>query len=168
MATDPASPLGYGMLATYCTVSLPMPDGSTRIVTTVQPTFGIATDPRTGQVLPSYASGRQLLAGAMVCRLSTERNTLPDVYIPTTTAQYGLDLLDNADADMTADEVGQLSASVDAQLQMDERIVTSTTFSVLASDTLLVPITARDGQGPFKLTLAIDTLNQNLSVLASP
>ncbi len=73
MSADPSSILGFGLFATYCTVTLPMPDGSVRTLTTVQPTFGIATDPRTGQTLPSVASGRQLLGGAIVCRLSTER-----------------------------------------------------------------------------------------------
>lgn len=172
MTADPSSVLGYGLFCTYCTVTLPMPDGSTRTITTVQPTFGStlgpATDPKTGKVLPSDASGRQLLGGAIVCRLSTERNTLPDVHIPSTTTQYGIDLLDNADADMTLSDVAQLSASVDAQLRLDERIVTSTTSATLVSDTLLVSIAARDGTGPFKLVMAIDTLTQDLTVLATP
>lgn len=168
MTADPSSVLGYGLFGTYCTVTLPMPDGSFRTLTTVQPTFGIATDPRTGKVLPSAASGRQLLGGALVCRLSTERNTLPDVHIPSTTTNYGLDLLDNADADMGLAEVAQLSASVDAQLRGDERVITSTTSATLVDSTLLVPIAVRDGAGPFRLVLAIDTLNQDLTVLTSP
>lgn len=169
---DALSPLGHGLLALYCTAILPFPDGNggviLRAVTTVQPTLGLATDTRTGALLPSAASGRLLLIGAVECRISAPLGGLIDTTIPTTTAQYGVDLLDVVAADMTTSETAQLSASVDAQIKSDERIRNSTTAATLAGDTLLVSISLLDGAGPFRLTLSIDVLNQNLTVLTSP
>lgn len=171
--TAPASPLGFGLLAIYSTAVLPVPDpdGGPPVmvaVTTVQPTLGLATDPRTGKRLPDVASGRLLLAGAIECRLSTPIGTLPDVVVPTTLGNYGIDLLDTGYADLTVHEAGMLGADVDAQVRMDERVVTTTTNASAANDLLIVAIKVTDGAGPFALTLAIDTLNANLSVLSSP
>lgn len=166
-------PLGLGLLAAYCTVILPYPDGNggsyMASVTTVQPTFGLGRDPRNplGPPLPDTASGRVLLVGAVLCRLSCPRNGLIDTEIPTTTAQYGVDLLDIIAADLSATDAGMLASDIDGQVQMDERIVDSTTTAVLAGNTLVVPIALVDGKGPFRLTLAIDVLTRDLSVLSS-
>lgn len=169
---DVASPLGLGLSCTYCTAILPFTDAVgnivMRAVTTIQPPMGLGTDPRTGRPLPSVVSGRPLLAEAVLRRVTTKRATLPDTKVPTTTANYGTDLTEAANADMLPEDAGQLSASVDAQARLDERVVSSTTTAALVGDTLLVPIMLRDGAGPFKLTVAIDVLTANLSVLSSP
>lgn len=163
-----ASPLGYGMLATYCTVTLPMPDGSTQTTTTVQPTLGLGVNARTGALLPSATGGLQLFAGAIQCRLSTARGGLLDVEIPTTLGAYGIMLPDYLNADMGEEEAGMISAAVDAQVRLDERTIASLTRGVVGGDTLLLPITIQTGEGPFKLTLAVDTMSADISVLASP
>lgn len=171
-APDPSSVLGYGLSATYCTMILPYVDDTgtivMRAVTTIQPPLGVGTDPRSGAVLPSVVSGRPLLAEAILRRVSTVRGTLPDTAIPTTTASYGIDILDSANADLTEEEAGQLSASVDAQCRQDERIVSSTTAGALVGNVLILPIVLRDGSGPFRLTLGIDVLDANLSILSAP
>lgn len=172
--TSPAatSPLGTGLLATYCTCILPTLDAGGAIVrrafTDVQPTFGIGTNPMTGATYPSVASGRPLLTGAIVCRLSTARGTLPDTKVPTTLGNYGIDIIDAIDADMTATEAGMLQSDIDAQVQQEQRIVTSTTTATTAGDTLVVGLALTDGAGPFSLTLAINTLTSNLAVLSAP
>lgn len=172
MATSTTDPQGYGLLAAFCTAVLPFPDGSggvyMRAITTVQPTLGLGTDPRTGALLPDIASGRQLLVGALLCRISTARGSLVDTQIPTTTAQYGIDISDSADADMSPQDAGQLSAGIDSQISADERVKSSLTAGALVGDTLVLPITVTDRAGPFKLTLAISTLTADLSVLSSP
>lgn len=169
---DPRSPLGYGLRATYCTVVLPFPDGSggtvSRAVTTVQPPLGIGTSPKTGKVLTSCASGRTLLADALLCRLSCRRGGLPDTNVPTKTANYGINLLDYVNADMDAAGIGQIVAVVDAQMRADERVIDSTTTGTLIGSTLILAITITDGAGPFKMTLAIDLLVSDLSILSSP
>jgi len=172
MAIDTSSPLGLGLLATYCTAVLPFPDGNggtvMRAVTAVQPTLGLATDPRTGALLPSSAAGRQLLSGALLCRLSTPRGGLPDVNIPTVVGNFGLDLLDSVDSDLDSRSAGELSAQVDAQVGLDERVIGSVTAATVAGDTMVVPIVITDGNGPFRLTLAISALAADLTVLSSP
>lgn len=169
---DATSALGFGLYAVYCTAILPYPDGNggavMRAITTVQPTLGLATDPKTGAPLPDAASGRTLLVGAIECRIVTPLGGLIDTTIPTTTAQYGVSLDDAIAADMTTAEAAQFSSGIDAQIRLDERVKNSTTTAVLVGDTLAVPITILDGQGPFRLTLAIDVLTQDLSVLSSP
>lgn len=168
MTTNSADPLGFGLSCTFCTVVLPWPDGSRRAVTTIQFPFSTGTSPATGKLLPSVTSGRPLLAEAIIRRISTARGTLIDTKIPTTVGNYGIDIQDTVDADMTPEDIGQLSASIDAQIRQEERVIRSTTAAVLAGDVLLVPIQLVDGAGPFRLTLSVSTLNGNLQVLSTP
>ncbi len=169
---DSTSPLGFGLLVAYCTAVLPYPDGNggsfPRAITTVQPTLGLGTDPRTGTLLPDAASGRQLLVGAVLSRISTARGTLPDSEIPTTLAQYGVDVLDAIAADFTGAAAAEFVSQIDGQIQQDERIRNSTTTATIAGDVLVVPMALVDGAGPFRLVVTIDTLTQDLSVLSSP
>ena len=168
-----SSPLGLGLACTFCNAVLPFPqpNGAPPIFKTisdVQPPLGLGTDPKTGAVLPSTVSGRVLLAQALVRRLSTSRGGLPDTKIPTTTGNYGLDLLDYVYADMTPEDVGMVAALVDAQCRQDERVISSNTTAALVGSLLVISINIVAGVGPFKLTLAIDVLVQDLSVLATP
>lgn len=165
------SPLGYGLLTTFCTAVLPFPQAGgappiMRAITVVQPTFGLATDPSSGALLPDVASGRTLLAADVIRRLSTAIGTLPDTKIPTTMGRYGVDLLDSIAADMTTADIGQFCAQIDAQIKLEERIVNSRTTAVLAGNILLVNIALVDGSGPFQLVLAVNVLTQNLQVLS--
>lgn len=167
-APDTSSPIGYGLSCTFCSVALPIPGGGTRVYTCVQPPFGVGTSPTTGAVLPSTTAGRPLLAEAIIRRLSTVRGTLPDTKIPTVVGNYGIDIGDAVAADMTPDDVGQLSASIDAQIRQDERVGQSRTTATLVDEILVVPINVVDEGGPFKLTLGINALTGDLSVLSSP
>lgn len=170
MATvNSASALGYGLLCSYCTVVLPDANGNPVPVTAVQPTFGkgyAPTDPRMTP-LPSAAAGRQLLIGALICRLACTNAQMPDYAIPTTLGTYGIDLGDMVFADMTPADVGAFAAAVDAQLRQDERIVQSRTTATLAGDILVVNIALVDGVGPFKLTFTINVLSQDITVLSA-
>lgn len=168
------SPLGYGLSCTYCVVTLPIPQMAGPPVflpiAAVQPPLGVGLSAR-GVVLPDVVSGRPLLAEAIVRRLSTSRGTLPDTAIPTTVGNYGLDILDYVYADMTTEGAGMLAALIDAQISQEERVVSSSTTVVLVGaplSTLLISINLVDGAGPFKLTLSIDVLNADLTVLSSP
>lgn len=170
MATN-TSPLGFGMLATFCNVVLPFPQPGTaapimRTVTTVQPTFGFATVPSTGATIPSTGSGRTLLLADVIRRISTAKGSVPDFNIPTKLGRYGIELLDYVNADMTAAEIGQFCASLDAQIRQDQRIANSRTTAALAGNVLVATINLVDGAGPFSLILAISTLTKNLQVLS--
>lgn len=166
---DTASPLGYGLLATYCTATRTLPDGSTETVTTVQPTLGLGVNTKTGALLPSASAGQQLLAGALQCRLSTAPSGLVDVEIPTTLGPYGFQVLDLLNADMDDETAGMVSASVDAQIRQDERVAASITKGGLVDSTLVLSSLVQTATGEkIKLTLAIDTLAGDLTVLSSP
>lgn len=167
------SPLGFGLSCTFCTVVLPVTDPDTNVISTqaftaIQPPLGIGTNPTTGRLLPSVVSGRPCLSEALVRRYATVRGALPDHIIPTTVGAYGLDLLDIIDADMTQAESAQLSSDLDAQAQLDERVISTLTTATLANDTLIVAQVVTDGVGPFAQTLAVSTLNANITVLSAP
>jgi hypothetical protein len=166
------SPLGTGLSCTFCTVTLPFPDGLggvvQRAVTTIQFPFGVGTAPGSSAPLPSVTSGRPLLSEAIVRRWSTARGSLPDVNIPTTLGNYGIDILDSANADMTIAEAGALSADLDAQAQQEQRLVTSNTTATVLNNLLVIAANLVDGTGPFRLTIAINVINQNLQLLSGP
>jgi hypothetical protein len=61
-----------------------------------------------------------------------------------------------------------LSAKIDAQVRLDERVSFSFTQCTILGDILMVNISVKSSLGPFKLTLAINLLNGNLSVLSAP
>lgn len=157
------SALGYGLSCGYCAATLPFPSPDSLLpvmltVTALQPALGIGRDPKSGALLPSATSGRQLLAEAIARRLSTARGTLPDTKVLTTVGNYGLDLLDYADADMTTSDCGRLAASIDAQCRQDERVINSVTTAAVVDSTLIIITRLTDGAGPFRLTTTIDLL----------
>ena len=169
--TTKSSPLGFGLIATYCAAVLPYPQPGTKAPTyvtvlDVQPSLGLATNPVTNAAIPSTASGRTLLIADVIRRISTTRGSLPDVNVPTQLGRYGIDLLDSVNADMTPDDIGHFAAAVDGQIKQDERVVNSRTSCVLSGYVMLVTIDLVDGAGPFKLILAINTLTQNVQVLS--
>jgi hypothetical protein len=161
------SPLGVGLACTYCSVTLPMPGGTTQIFTIVQPSFGMGTDPNTGYLIPETVSGRTLLIHALIRRISCKRGTLPDVVIPTNKGRYGVDVLDFANADMPDEDIGQMAAAIDDQFRQDERVVTSTTTATLSNNVLTITSLVQDATGPFRLTFAANLLTQNLTLLSS-
>lgn len=158
--------LGGDLNLTQCTAILPMPNGVPggvlAPVTGVQLTLGWATNPITGQALPSFATGRANLAGAIMRRLTTTRGQLVDVVTPSTTANYGNDQSENLNADLTTRELGIIAAGVDAELKKDERIVRTSTTCTGSSNALLEEITVTDGVGPFKLILAVTDVSTTL------
>ena len=165
-----SSPLGFGLVATFCTAILPFPISggapTLRAITTVQPTLGLGTTPTTGALLPSTASGRTLLLADVIRRISTTRGTVPDINIPTKLGRYGIDLLDYVNADMRPQDTAQFAATVDGQIKQDQRIINSRTSATLSGNVLVVTINLVDGAGPFTLILAINLLTQNLALLS--
>lgn len=167
MQNPTTSPLGTGLSCTFCTAILPYPSAGifpTLVpITTIQPPLGLGTAPgTTSPPLPSSVSGRPLLAESIVRRLATARGTLPDTATPTTVGNYGLDLADSVDADMTQSDAGRLAASVDAQCRQDDRVFYSHTTAALTASTLNVVIQLVDGAGPFKLTLPISLVTNQI------
>jgi hypothetical protein len=151
MATD----YGHDVSVTQRTVVLPFPDGTSRAVTAVQHALD-----------QSETSGRPLLGEALLRRLVMYRGTLIDVVIPSTTANDGTDVTQFVNADFSPREIAMLGASVDAEMRKDERVVGSSTQASLVGEVLLLPINITDGEGPFRLTLAVSDVVQLLSVPA--
>jgi hypothetical protein len=152
MATD----YGHDLSCTYRTVVLPMPDGSTAAVTAVQPSLDGAE-----------VSGRACLAEALVRRLATSRGTLIDVVAPSTTANYGNDVLGLLNEDVDARTLAMMGASVNAEMRKDERVVDAETRVTLipgiaGPNSLLLDITITDGVGPFKLVLMVSQVTVQL------
>lgn len=172
MQMPTTSPLGYGLSCLLCTCLLPYPSAALTptmvAITTIQPPLGLGTAVgTTAPPLPDVVAGRQLLAEAIVRRLSTARGTLPDTAAPTTVGNYGIDIADNIDADMTASDCGRLAASIDAQCRQDERVFYSNTTATLANSILTIVVVLVDGAGPFKLTLAVSLVTSQLLAAAT-
>ena len=172
MTTTPTtSPLGYGLSCTFCSCVLPMPGPgilpTQTVVVAIQPPMGLGTNPTSGATLPSAVSGRSALTEAILRRISTARGTLPDSKAPTTVGNYGIDVGDYVNADMSQSDCGRLAAAIDAQCRQDERVINSVTTATLAGDFLTIVIRLWDGAGPFKLTLAINVLVGNLQILGT-
>ncbi len=148
-------PLGYDVSVTYRTVALEYPDGSTRVVTAFQSALDQAE-----------VSGRVCLAEGCARRLVSPRQSLVDVEVPSTTANYGTDLTENLNADLDPRGLAMVSAGVDAELRKDERVVRSVTNAALIGDLLMVPINLFDAAGPFKLVLSIGSVN--VAILSAP
>ncbi len=151
--------LGHDLSCTMRTVALVMPDGSTQLVTAVQPSINM-----------SEVSGRRNLAEACVRRITTGRGTLIDVVIPSTTANYGTDVKVYQNADVTAKALAQIGAGVEAELKKDERIVRAPTVASFVGTwpdgVLMLDITIVDADGPFKLILAIGQVTT--TILSTP
>lgn len=140
MAVDYGSDLSCTLRA----VALPFPDGTTRVVTAVQPTLDMAE-----------VSGRTCLVEALVRRLTTFRGTLLDVVIPSTTANYGTDVSGWLNDDIDARGLAMLGSAVDAELRKDERVERVATTATLVANVLMLSIEVVDGDGPFTLVLAV-------------
>lgn len=161
---------GSDLSLTYCTTVLPYPNGqpggTLTSFTGVQLTLGWATDPRLGTTLPAMSTGRATVAEAVIRRLVTARGTLIDIVFPSTTANYGYDIANALNDDITARVLGMLGANIEAELRKDERIIRAPTTVTSAGDVLIVSIQVFLASGPFKLVLAISQVS--VSLLSGP
>ena len=146
---------GVDTSITLRTVALPFPDGSVRPVTALQPdkTFRVSR-------------GRERLSDSLVCRLLTDRGTLPDVVIPSTTRNYGTNVEDFVNADMGPGERARAGSVIAAECRKDSRVIRAECSPTAAGPALIAPITVYDGAGPFPLVLAVSDVST--SVLSAP
>ena len=146
---------GVDTSITLRTVALPFPDGSVRPVTALQPdkTFRVSR-------------GRERLSDSLVCRLLTDRGTLPDVVIPSTVRNYGTNIEDNVNADMGPRERARAGAFIGAECRKDSRVVRADASVTQAGPALVTSITVYDGAGPFPLVLAVSEVSA--TILSAP
>lgn len=126
-------------------VSLPMPDGSTRTTTI----FDLAAD-------SAMVSGRQCLAEALARRLVTARGTLisnPD---------YGTDVTAYVNDDIDARTLAKIASEVDGEMLKDERVVHSATTAAFLGGVLVLSVNITDGLGPFKLVLSVSDVTVSI------
>ncbi len=144
MATD----YGLDTSITLRTVALPFPDGSTRAVTALQPDkdFHVST-------------GRARLSDSLVCRLLTDRGTVPDVVIPSTTRNVGYNVEDLLNADLDVRGRAEAAAFVGAECRKDSRVNRADVTTTPIANTVTISIAVYDGRGPFPLVLAISDVS---------
>ena len=97
-------------------------------------------------------SGRQALAQAIARRLSTRRGELAVIGDD---PDYGLDVRDFLNDDVGAVGTFEIEAAVSAEVLKDERVASATVTAQIVSGALLLAIGLVDGDGPFRLTLAV-------------
>ena len=97
-----------------------------------------------------FVTERRALAEALLCRLTTPRGSLFYDF------DYGFDLRSFISA--PAPQPGYLEMQVRSELEKDERVESVEVETTFISDTLTVRLTVTDGNGPFKLTIAVSNL----------
>lgn len=98
----------------------------------------------------AMVSGRTSLAQACARRLSTDRGTLLD------DPNYGYNLTEFVNADVSPADVAALRSGVEAECLKDERVLACTADAVLGRDGVLtITITLTDADGPFELVLSV-------------
>ena len=103
-------------------------------------------------VAPSrFVSGQRAVAEAIARRLQTPRGALID------SRDYGFDLRDYVNADLTRPQMAALLGSVTAECQKDERVESAdVTIRFLGETELRVTINLMTAVGPFTLVMSID------------
>lgn len=102
-------------------------------------------------------SGRTALAQSLYRRWTTDQGTL--IGDP----NYGKNLTNYINDDVTTAEIGQIVAIAVAEAKQDERVVDITGEGRLAEDgTLYLTFEVIDGQGPFTLTIAVSAVTVTL------
>jgi phage baseplate assembly protein W len=139
MSVDPRT-VDYGTDLAWGlqTVTLPFPDGSMRTVQVYD------VDPDWKEV-----TGREGLGQALARRLVTTHGSLID------DPDYGEDVRDYINDDVSASDLQQLARKVEAQFVKDERVQRAAVVATYAAGLLTLVCTIWDGAGPFKLTLQI-------------
>ena len=94
-------------------------------------------------------SGRMCAVQAWARRLITPRASLVD------DPNYGYDLSDYIDADVTEQEIKEIQGGVDEELVKDERCLSCASTVTFLSGKLRVVAVCVDADGPFKLTLEV-------------
>lgn len=105
----------------------------------------------------AVVTGRALLGEALARRLTTPRGRLID------DPNYGLDLTEYLNADLSQRDVGILGAQIKAECEKDERVVSAdVTALVNINGKLTVTIIIDDGDGPFPLVLAVSDVSASI------
>ena len=108
--------------------------------------------------MPSYmASGYQCVAEATARRWSTAPGTLID------DPDYGLDLTDSVNDDLSPVALKRLAARLNAEAQKDERVLTcSATVTLTVAGLLTVVASIQTSAGPFQLVLAVSAVSTSI------
>ena len=104
----------------------------------------------------SEVSGLRCLAEALARRITTPRGRLID------DPNYGIDVADWLEDDLTDAELGQVAAQIDGEIGKDERVVSSSTVVTFNGGVLIATISGKSGAGPFKFVLAIDAVTTTI------
>lgn len=141
------------------TSGLGTPTLSTSVPGTTLPNYGhdlsCTTDLDPAMV---EVDGVTCLAQALFRRVITPRGTLID------DANYGFDLTQFINDDLSTSDLARVGAGVDAEFLKDERVFrSSTTVTLLSTGILTVVSSVTPSAGPtFKLTLAITQVTQQI------
>lgn len=104
------------------------------------------------------STGRQLLAEALLRRLITDNGALLD------DPDYGYNLFDFLNAEITPKTLSEMAARISAQFELDDRVQRGATRVEVSytGGALIVTAVVRDGVGPFPFTLAISEVTATI------
>jgi|SRR5215469_119880 len=101
-------------------------------------------------------TGFQVLTEALLRRLSTPRGRLLD------DPDYGYDLTDEINDDLTTADIAAIAGRIDAELVKDPRVVSSTTSATFINGILNTTSALVTSVGPFTLYLAVSAVTVTL------
>lgn len=110
----------------------------------------------------SLAKGYTNLAMALLRRLQTPRGFLAEAFDDD--PEYGYDLLERLNDELTEAELGGIDGEVEAELRKDERVEDITTSFVFsrADNAAELTIDVHTADGPFRLILKISDLTTTI------
>ena len=97
----------------------------------------------------SEVSGRMCLAQSLARRITSPRGAVID------DPNACSDIRDFLNDDISTADLARFTAMVDAEFRKDERVISSTSTLIFVDSTVTVSSSIVDGDGPFRLVLAI-------------
>lgn len=106
--------------------------------------------------------GNVILGQSCARRLITARGTLVD------DANYGFDIRQFIDNDLTTSQIGRLQSEIEQELLKDDRVSSITSVAVFqASGIMTVTVLIEAAAGPFALVLTVTQLAATITVSPS-
>lgn len=123
--------------------------------------FGTAWSCVTDLTMPSVmVKGNRIVAEAIARRLITPRGGLVD------DPDYGFDLSEFVNADLTPGDIARIQAGVQAECLKDQRVSGASSTVVVANGVLIATIVLTTASGPFTLVLSVSDVTAQLLQVA--
>lgn len=106
----------------------------------------------------SRVSGRRVLAESIARRITTPRGRL------ITDPNYGIDVRDWLLDSVGPGDLSRLCALLNTEISKDARVLNASTSASFVAGVLTLTVAVADGQGPFKTTITVSSIDGQVKV----